>query len=86
MPRLEKRVPPPFAPDEVKAPLDGGLGPSEFVGLTAGNANMRTRLVTVPGKVEEQRTVRLGAKTGKSILRYLATQQEVGPESPLWIA
>jgi len=73
MPRLEKRVPPPFAPDEVKAPLDRGLRPSEFVSLTAGNVNMRTRLVTVLGKGQKQRTARFGAKTGKSILRYLAT-------------
>ena len=73
MPRLEKRVPPPFAPDEVKAPLDRGLRPGEFVSLTAGNVNMRTRLGTVLGKGQKQRTARFGAKTGKSILRYLAT-------------
>jgi site-specific recombinase XerD len=107
MPRLEKRIPPPFSPEDVKvllaacntkaprglrdramtlALLDSGLRASEFVSLTVSHVDMRSGLVTITGKGHKQRTVRFGATTRKSILRYLATRLEVLPDSPLWIA
>jgi site-specific recombinase XerD len=92
MARLEKRMQPPFAPEDMKALpavcdrtpkglraramilglLDSGLGASEFVSLKVDDVDMRTGLVTVVGKGNKQRQVRLGVKTRKSILKYLA--------------
>ena len=107
MPRLERRVEPPFTPDEIRALvagcnskipksmrdqatilglLDRGLRASEFVSLRVKSVDLRTRLVAVPGKGRKQRTVRFGAKSRKSLLRYLATREEATPDSPLWVA
>lgn len=107
MPRLEKRVPPPFAPEDVHRLLracdtktakglrdyaivlaltDTGLRASEFVSLRVSSVDMRTGLITVIGKGRKQRTVRVGARARKSILRYLGTRPEVIPASSLWVA
>ena len=66
--------------------LDSGLRASEFVGLRVKSVDLRTGLVTVLGKGRKQRTVRFGAQTRKSLLRYLATRQDLTPDSALWVA
>jgi len=65
---------------------DTGLRASEFVSLRVSSVDMRTGLITVIGKGRKQRTVRVGAKARKSILRYLGTRPDVIPDSPLWVA
>jgi site-specific recombinase XerC len=63
--------------------LDSGLRASEFVGLRVYSVDMRSGLVTVLGKGHKQRTVRFGAKTRRSILRYLARREQAMQDSPL---
>lgn len=65
--------------------LDSGVRANEFLGLPAGNINMRSALITVAGKQHKERAVTFGGKTRKSILRCSATRQESTPDSPLWI-
>jgi integrase/recombinase XerC/integrase/recombinase XerD len=107
MPRLDKTIPPPFSPENIKALLavcngktpkhlrdkaivlsllDSGLRASEFVSLQVKSLDLRTGLVTVVGKGRKQRVTRFGAQTRKSLLRYLATRQELTPDSMLWVA
>ena len=107
MPRPEKRMPPPFSPEDIKALLaacnlktpkgmrdkamvlgllDSGLRASELVSLQVKSVDLRSAPVMVIGKRHKQRTVRFGAQTRKRILRYLATRQELTPESMLWVA
>lgn len=66
--------------------LDSGLRASEFVGLRVKSVDLHTGLVGVLGKGRKQRTVRCGAKTRKSLLRYLVTREEATADSPLWVA
>jgi integrase/recombinase XerC/integrase/recombinase XerD len=66
--------------------LDSGLRASEFVSLRVKSVDLRTGLVTVVGKGRKQRVTRFGAQTRKSLLRYLATRQELTPDSMLWVA
>jgi site-specific recombinase XerD len=66
--------------------LDSGLRASEIVSLTVGDLDMRSGPVTIVGKGRKQRTVRFGSRARQAILRYLATRQDVTPDSPLWVA
>jgi integrase/recombinase XerC/integrase/recombinase XerD len=66
--------------------LDSGLRATELCGLRVGDVDMRTGLTVVLGKGEKQRTVRVGARARKAIVRMLAHRPEATPGAPLWAA
>ena len=110
VPKLEGRIPPPFAPEEVQrllaacdrhtplgarnyalllTLLDTGLRATEFASLHVGSIDARSGLVTVFGKGQKQRQVRVGATARGAIVKMLGYRAEAAPRSgdaPLWTA
>jgi integrase/recombinase XerC/integrase/recombinase XerD len=66
--------------------LDSGLRATELCGLRVGSVDMRSGLTVVLGKGEKQRTVRIGARARKAIVRMLAHRPDATPGAPLWAA
>lgn len=66
--------------------LDSGMRAAELLSLRVGSVNMQTGLIVIMGKGRKQRTVIVGAKTRKSINRYLETRDDTTSGAPLWAA
>ena len=66
--------------------LDTGLRAAEFVPLRVGNIDARSGLVTVFGKGQKQRQVRVGARARGAIVKMLGYRPGVKPGEPLWMA
>jgi integrase len=65
--------------------LDAGCRASEFATLNVGNLNLSTGAVLVrEGKGGKFRTVFIGAKTRREVLRYLKHHGDLHPQDPLW--
>ena len=66
--------------------LDTGCRASEFVALNIGDVDHRTGSVQIRlGKGEKGRTVYIGIRTQKALLRYLLARDATG-EAPLWVS
>jgi len=65
--------------------LDTGLRASELISLHIGDVDMRSGLVTILGKGQKQRTVRVGGKARSAILHMLALRAEAGNGDSLWV-
>jgi integrase/recombinase XerD len=66
--------------------LDTGLRKAEFVALSYGEINFKTGAVQVrKGKGSKARTVYLGARARRDLLRYLRSREELLPGSPVWL-
>ena len=107
MPKLAKRVLPPFTPRGIQrllaqcdrktaigrrnyaiilTLLDTGLRASELVSLRIGDLDVRSGMVTVFGKGQKQRQVRVGRRARGAILRMLKSRTDTGTDAPMWIA
>jgi len=65
--------------------LDTGLRASELLDLDVGDINMATGEILVRhGKGQKQRTVYLGLKARKQLLRYLAERNNTGAQAALF--
>ncbi len=66
--------------------LDTGCRASEFLALDVGDVNLATGAVLVrAGKGRKARTVFLGAKARRELLRYLRHRPAAAPSDPLWV-
>jgi integrase/recombinase XerD len=65
--------------------LDTGCRASEFLALTLGDVNLTTGAVMVrQGKGGKFRTVFLGVKSRRELVRYLRRRHDPQPVDPLW--
>jgi site-specific recombinase XerD len=65
--------------------LDTGVRRSELVALDFGNVNLKTGAVQIyNGKGDKNRTVYLGNRSTKELIRYLRYRPEIDPTSPLY--
>ena len=65
--------------------LDTGCRASEFVALDIGDVNASIGAVLVEhGKGGETRTVFMGVRTRRELLRYLRHRPEANERDPLW--
>lgn len=66
--------------------MDTGLRVSEMVGMRLSDVDVKSRTVTVIGKGNKQRTVRMGQRALQAVLRYHEVRQglKVGGEA-LWV-
>ncbi len=65
--------------------LDTGLRAAELVSLRVGDVDMRSGLVTVLGKGQKMRQVRLGARARGAILKMLGYREGAQKGEPLWL-
>ena len=66
--------------------LDTGCRASEFVALNTGDVNLSSGTVLVRhGKGGKVRSVFLGAKSRRALLRYLRHRGSLGDSDPLWV-
>ena len=66
--------------------LDSGCRASEFLALNVGDVDLDTGAVLVRrGKGGKARSVFLGAKTRREVVRYLRHRPDAGPSDPLWV-
>lgn len=66
--------------------VDTGLRAAEFATLCVGGIDSRSGLVTIMGKGQKQRQVRVGATARAAIARMLALCCQVANGDPLWLA
>lgn len=67
--------------------LDSGMRASELIALNVGDVDMHTGAVTIQkGKGGKGRTVYIGAKTRKQLLRYLLGRGKPGRNEPIFIS
>jgi site-specific recombinase XerD len=65
--------------------LDTGCRASELINLSEGDVNEDTGAVSIrQGKGRKDRTVYIGAKTRRALLRYYRGRPSAGAHSPLW--
>jgi len=65
--------------------LDTGCRAGEFLALNVGDVDLTTGAVLVrKSKGKRPRTVFLGSKALRALLRYLRHRPDVGPGDPLW--
>lgn len=70
----------------ILALLDTGCRASEFAALNVGDVDLSTGAVLVrEGKGGKSRTVFVGAKTRREILRYFKHRGELQSQDPLWV-
>jgi len=66
--------------------LDTGCRAGEFLALNLGDVDLDTGAVLVRrGKGGKARSVFLGAKTRREVVRYLRHRPDAGPSDPLWV-
>jgi integrase/recombinase XerD len=67
--------------------LDTGVRASELVALNAGDIELRTGTVRIrEGKGEKARTVYVGSKSTRALLRYYGQRGTPAPNKPIWVA
>jgi integrase/recombinase XerD len=68
--------------------LDTGVRAGEFVGLNGGDIDQHTGSILVrQGKGRKDRTVHIGARARKQLLRYYALERGTpGPAEPVWVS
>lgn len=67
--------------------LDTGVRASELIALNVADIDMKSGAVSVRlGKGKKDRTVHTGAKTRKSLVRYMATRSRPPGHEPLFIS
>lgn len=65
--------------------LDSGLRKTEFTNLNYGDLDLKTGAVHVrSGKGNKDRTVFLGSRSRREIIRYLRYRGDLSKNSPLW--
>lgn len=65
--------------------VDTGLRKSEFINLNYSNLDLKTgALEVIAGKGLKDRTVFLGSRARRELIRYLRYRPELEPLSPLW--
>ena len=68
----------------LKALVDTGLRATELCELRVTDADLKNRRITVWGKGDKQRYVKIGPRATKAIWRYLATREDAGLKTPLF--
>jgi integrase/recombinase XerD len=65
--------------------LDTGARCAETVAVNIGDVDTRTGAVTIAqGKGQKGRTVYIGARARKALLKWLLTRDHAGADAPLW--
>jgi len=67
--------------------LDTGARCAETVAVNVGDVDTKTGAVTIAkGKGQKGRSVFVGVRARKALMRYLLTRENVGAAAPLWVS